>query len=178
MVRERAGVQRKTGDDAPVSTTFSFGLLLPAKLHPLVLVRLGVQHLHHDALCRAGRGSAGSDDGWRGRLRGRAGARRARLRCCLRGSAADHRLLPVDAPALAPRRGLTGEGKPGCDDGNRHYVSHISTSLTRHSNRDSWLCHCLVTLTEAVAALPAASSARAEIVELLFLPLALGTLQL
>ena len=38
--------------------------------------------------------------------------------------------------------------------------------------------HCLVTLTEAVAALPLASSARAEIVELLFLPLAFGTLQL
>ena len=48
------------------------------------------------------------------------------------------------------------------------------TRITNHN----LACHCLVTLTDAVVAFPLASSARAEIVELLLLPLALGTLQL
>ena len=48
----------------------------------------------------------------------------------------------------------------------------------RFTIHESPLCYCLTTLTDAVAALPLASSARAEIVEFLFFPLGFGTLQL
>jgi len=164
LVGKRVGVQRKTGAATPVCTTLSAlrneallcfprtfhhpvrfassppvrggALFLPANLHPLVLVSLRIQNLRHDAQCRTGRRRARRDDWWRGRLRGRADARCARLRRRLHGSAADYRYIPVNASADALRRSRAGPCNSGCGEDNRHQVSHISSAPLGHAS-----CH-------------------------------------
>ena len=112
---------------------------LPANFHPFVPVRLRAQHLGHDALGRAGRRSARSNDRWSGKLRGRADKRPARLRRRLHGSAADYPHFTVHASADALGRSRASPGKRGCHKGSAHHDSHISSSLVSHTSDQSRL---------------------------------------